>query len=195
MKKIVLLMHTSLDGFVAGPTGEMDWINIKDGIFDEATKVTDRADTALYGRNTYDMMDAYWPTAADKPNAGKHDIEHSRWYNSVTKIVISKSMESVQKPKTKVISRDLAQEIKKLKQGPGKDIAIFGSPGACHSLMQENLIDEYIILINPVLLGTGIPLFKGIEKLTKLKLVSSKVLESAVVVTHYCAKDLQSVDG
>jgi len=185
MKKIVLLMHTTLDGFVAGPNGEMDWVNVREEIFGEATKVTDRADTALYGRNTYDIMEGYWPTAADQPNATKHDIEHSQWYNSVTKIVISRTMEGTQKPKTKVISNDLAQQIKKLKQGPGKDIAIFGSPGACHSLMQENLIDEYILLINPVLLGTGIPLFKGIEKLTKLKLVSSKVLESAVVMAHY----------
>ena len=185
MKKIVLFMHTSLDGFVAGPNGEMNWINVEKEIFDEATKVTDRADTALYGRNTYGMMEGYWPTAADQPNATKHDIEHSRWYNSVTKIVISKTMEGTQKPKTKVISHDLAQEIKKVKQGPGKDIVIFGSPSTCHSLMQDNLIDEYILTINPVLLGAGIPLFNGIEKLTKLKLVSSKVLDSAVVLAHY----------
>lgn len=185
MKKIVLFMHISLDGFVAGSNGEMDWINVEDEIFEEANKVTSRADTALYGRNTYGMMEGYWPTAADQPKASRHDIEHSRWYNSVTKIVISKTMEGIQKPKTKVISHDLAQEIRKVKQGPGKDIAIFGSPGTCHSLMQENLIDEYILTINPVLLGAGIPLFKGIEKMTKLKLVSSKVLKSAVVLTHY----------
>jgi dihydrofolate reductase len=185
MKKIILFMHTSLDGFVAGPNGEMDWINVGDEIFKEATKVTDRADTALYGRITYDMMEGYWPTAADQPTATRHDIEHSRWYNSVAKIVISKTMEGTQKPKTKVISHDLTQEIKKVKQAPGNDIVIFGSPTTCHSLMQENLIDEYILTINPVLLGAGIPLFKRIEKLTKLKLVSSKVLESAVVLAHY----------
>jgi len=185
MKKIVLFMHTTLDGFVAGPQGEMNWVNVKDEIFAEATKVTDRADTALYGRATYDMMEGYWPTAADRPNASKHDIEHSRWYNAVTKIVISKTMAGTQKPKTKVISDDLAQEIKKIKQGPGKDIVIFGSPSTCHTLMKDNLIDEYILTINPVLLGSGIPLFKGTEKLTKLKLVSSKVLESAVVMAHY----------
>jgi len=185
MKKIVLFMHTTLDGFVAGPNGEMNWINVDDEIFDEAAKVTDRSDTALYGRNTYGMMEGYWPTAADKPNASKHDIQHSKWYNSADKIVISKTMEGVQKPKTKVISHDLAQQIKKIKQGHGKDIVIFGSPSTCHSLMHDNLIDEYILTINPVLLGAGIPLFKGIEKLTKLKLVSSKVLKSAVVLAHY----------
>jgi dihydrofolate reductase len=185
MKKLVLFMHTSLDGFVAGPNGEMNWINVKDEIFDEAAKVTGRADTALYGRKTYGMMEGYWPTAGDQPKASKHDIEHSKWYNSVTKIVISKTMEGTQKPKTKVISHDLAQQIKKIKQGPGKDIVIFGSPSTCHSLMQDNLIDEYILSINPVLLGAGIPLFKGIENLTKLKLRSSKVLDSAVVLAHY----------
>ena len=130
-------------------------------------------------------MEGYWPSAADQPNATKHDIEHSRWYNSVTKIVISKTMEGMQKPKTKVIGHDLAEQVKKVKQGEGKDIVIFGSPSTCHSLMQDNLIDEYILAINPVLLGAGIPLFEGIEKLTKLNLVSSKVLSSAVVLAHY----------
>src|SRR4030095_2530899 len=92
MRKLTLFMHTSLDGFVAGPKGEMDWINVDDEIFDYAGKETDRADAALYERVTYEMMEGYWPTAGDQPTATKHDIEHSRWYNSVTKIVLSRSM-------------------------------------------------------------------------------------------------------
>src|SRR5436853_7158414 len=82
MRRLVLFMHTSVDGFVAGLNGEMDWINVDDDMFEYAGKQTDLADTALYGRITYQMMESYWPTAADQPNATKHDIQHSRWYNS-----------------------------------------------------------------------------------------------------------------
>ena len=74
MRKIVLFMHTSLDGFTAGPNGEMDWIIVNEEMFDIAKEQTEQADTALYGRVTYQMMDAYWPTAGDKPGASKHDI-------------------------------------------------------------------------------------------------------------------------
>src|SRR5438067_7478247 len=104
MKRLVLFMHTTLDGFVAGPNGEMDWIHVDEEIFDYAGKETANADTALYGRVTYEMMQAYWPTAADQPNASKHDIEHSTWYNSVTKVVLSKTMQDSSIKNTVIIS-------------------------------------------------------------------------------------------
>jgi dihydrofolate reductase len=78
VRKLVLFMHTSLDGFVAGPNGEMDWISVDDEMFEYAGQRTREADTALYGRITWQMMESYWPTAADQPAASKHDIEHSR---------------------------------------------------------------------------------------------------------------------
>jgi dihydrofolate reductase len=87
MKKIIVSMHTSLDGFVAGPNGEMNWIKFDDELFDFVGKMTDKADTALYGRKTYEMMHNYWPTADQKPNATKHDIEHAHWYKQSLKIV------------------------------------------------------------------------------------------------------------
>ena len=83
MRKLIFFMHTSLDGFVAGLNGEMDWIKVDDAIFDFVGTMTDQADTALYGRVTYQMMESYWPTAGEKSNASKHDIEHSIWYNKV----------------------------------------------------------------------------------------------------------------
>lgn len=185
MKRLVLFMHTSLDGFVSGPNGEMDWINVDDEIFEYAGSRTNDADTALYGRVTYEMMENYWPTAADQPTATKHDIEHSRWYNKVAKVVLSKTMQGVNLTNTNIISDNLSNEIIKLKQGTGKDILIFGSPTASHSLMTENLIDDYWLFINPILLGQGIPLFKGIKDKTKLKLVTSNAFSSGVVCLHY----------
>src|SRR5258708_5342604 len=120
MGKLVLFMHVTLDGFVAGPNGEMDWINVGEEIFDYAGDRTDNADTALYGRVTYQMMESYWPTAADQPTATRHDIEHSRWYNRVQKVVISRSMRGATLKNTKIISDNLPAEIIALKQGTEK---------------------------------------------------------------------------
>ncbi len=92
MRKIISFMHVSLDGFVAGPNGELDWVKIDQEIFDYVGKRISEGDTALYGRVTYQMMENYWPTAGDKPKATKHDIEHSKWYNKVYKVVLSKTM-------------------------------------------------------------------------------------------------------
>ena len=185
MRKIVLFMHTSLDGFVAGPNGEMDWINVDDDMFEYAGKQTDEADTALYGRVTYQMMESYWPTAGDQPNATKHDKQHSTWYNKVAKVVLSKTMEGVNLANVNIISNNVPNEIIKLKQATGKNILIFGSPTAAHSLMAENLIDDYWLFVNPILLGEGIPMFKGIMDRTKLKLVTTNTFSSGVVCLNY----------
>ncbi len=178
-------MHTSLDGFVAGANGEMDWINFDDAMFDFVATMTDQADTALYGRVTYEMMQSYWPTAGEKVNATKHDIEHSTWYNKVSKIVLSKTINDSGLQNTKVISDQLWDNINKLKQQDGKNILIFGSPGASQSLLNQGLIDEFWLFINPMILGQGMPLFKDITGTTKLKLVESKTFACGVIALHY----------
>ncbi len=81
MRKLVLFMHTSLDGFTARPDVAMDWVHVEEEMFEAAGQRTREADTALYGRRTYELMQSYWPTAANQPNATKHDIEHAAWYN------------------------------------------------------------------------------------------------------------------
>lgn len=185
MRKIVQFMHVSLDGFVAGPNGEMGWIKVDNEIFDFAAKRTNESDLALYGRNTYDMMEAYWPTAADKPNPTKHDIEHSAWYMQVDKVVLSRTLKGKVINKVKIISDNVASEILNLKQGNGKEIIIFGSPSASHSLMRENLVDEFWLFVNPILLGEGVPMFKDIQEKTKLKLLATHVFPSGVICLHY----------
>jgi dihydrofolate reductase len=185
MRKLVLFMHTSLDGFVAGPNREMDWIHVDEEIFDFSGERTNRSDTALYGRVTYEMMQAYWPDAASQPAATKHDIQHSGWYNQVDKVVLSRSMKGAVLPKTKIIDANLSAEINALKQSVGREIVIFGSPGAAHSLMAENLIDDYWLFVNPILLGQGIPVFKNVQQRAALKLVTSHVFTSGVVCLHY----------
>ena len=178
-------MHTSLDGFVAGLNGELDWIKVDDAIFDFVGTMTDQADTALYGRVTYQMMENYWPTAGEKPNASKHDIEHSIWYNKVSKIVLSTTIKDIGQNNTKFISENISENINKLKQQDGKNILIFGSPGASQSLLNEGLIDEFWLFVNPVILGKGMPLFKGITGTTTLKLAESKTFDCGVIALHY----------
>jgi len=185
MRKIISFMHISLDGFVAGPNGEMNWIKVDQEIFDYVGKRISESDTALYGRVTYQMMESYWPTAADKPNASKHDIEHSKWYKNVHKVVLSKTMKDQNLTNTTIISDNLSDKINEIKKQPGKDIAVFGSPTATHSLIQLNLIDGYWLFVNPIILGQGIPLFAGIKDITKLKLLNTHQFTSGVTELNY----------
>ncbi len=190
MRKIVSFMHLSLDGFVAGPLGEMDWIQVDEEMFEYAGMMTNQSDLALYGRKTFQLMDAYWPTAADQPNASRHDIEHSTWYNQVAKVIISNTLKGSKLPNTQIINENLAAEINKLKQQNGKSIVMFGSPGATHTLTELDLIDEYWIFLNPMLLGKGVPLFENISHRQKLKLIETVKFASGVVAIHYLrAKD------
>ncbi len=185
MRKIVQFMHTSLDGYVAGPNGEMNWIIFNEELFEFVGKRIEQTDTALYGRITYDMMEAYWPTAADKPDPSKHDIDHSRWYLNANKIVLSRTLKGKSIPKTKIISDHIKAEIESIKKGNGSDILIFGSPSVAHELLKENLIDEFWLFQNPVLLGEGIPVFKNIQGKTPLTLVNSHVFSNGVICLQY----------
>lgn len=185
MRKIISFMHISLDGFVAGPNGELNWAKVDEELFDYVGKRISEGDTALYGRVTYQMMESYWPTAADQPTASKHDIEHSKWYSKVHKIVLSKTLNEADLANTTIISDDLSVRINEIKQQPGEDILLFGSPRATHALIEQNLIDGYWLFLNPTILGQGIPLFANIKDKTKLKLLSTRQFTSGVVELNY----------
>ena len=185
MRNLIFFMHTSLDGFVAGLKGELDWAKIDDEMFDFVATMTDTADTALYGRVTYEIMQSYWPNAGKEPNASKHDKEHSAWYNKVSKVVLSKTISEKGLDNTTVISGQLTDNINKIKKQDGKNILIFGSPRASQSLLNEGLIDEFWLFVNPIILGQGLPLFKDITGTTKLKLVESKTFACGVIALHY----------
>jgi len=163
----------------------MNWITVDAEIFDYTATLTDNADTYLMGRATYQMMEAYWPKAGEQPNASKHDIEHSKWYNNVHKVVISKSLHEQSLPNTTIVGKNLEQEVLELKKLPGKDIIMFGSPTAAHYLMKHDLIDEYGLFVNPVLLGHGIPMFHDIDGILNLKPSSRRAFSSGVICLRY----------
>lgn len=185
MRKVIAFMHISLDGFVAGPNGEMDWIKVDEEIFDHVGKRISKGDVALYGRVTYQMMESYWPTAADKPNATKHDITHAKWYKEVHKIVLSNTMSGDGLVNTRIINNNLLQDISELKSAGAEDVLIFGSPRATHALQQLNLIDGYWLFVNPVILGQGVPLFVDIKEKINLNLLTTRQFSCGVTELNY----------
>jgi dihydrofolate reductase len=185
MRKIISFMHISLDGFVAGPNGELNWAKVDEELFDYVGKRISEGDTALYGRVTYQMMESYWPTAGDKPTSTKHDIEHSKWYKNAQKVVLSNTMKEAGLTNTKIISDNLSDRINEIKKRASNDILLFGSPTATHSLIQLNLIDGYWLFVNPIILGRGIPLFTDIKDKVKLNLLSTRQFTSGVTELNY----------
>ena len=181
-------MHVSLDGFVADSNEKIDWISVDKEMFEDVNSLVKKADTAIYGRGTFQIMDSYWPTAADHPKATKHDKDHSRWYKSAKKIVFSKTLNKSALENTTFIKNIIKEDITKLKNQAGKDIVMFASPGLASQFMNLNLIDEFWFNINPAVLGSGKPLFKDIKKKHNLSLISTKKYKSGVVLVRYKVK-------
>lgn len=180
-----MLMHVSLDGFVAGPSGEMDWIQVDEEVFDYVGKLTDNADAAVFGRVTYQMMEAYWPTAAEQPNASKHDIEHAHWVNAANKLVFSKTLKTLSWNNSTLLKENILGEMARLKQLPGKNMLMIGSATLAHFFIRHGLIDEFRLFVNPVVLGSGMPLFEASGERILLKLSEVKVFNCGVAGMFY----------
>lgn len=185
MRKLVLFMHLSLDGFAGGPNGELDFLSYDKELEQYADDLVKTVGSPVYGRTTYQLMEGYWPTVLKKPNAAKHALEHAQWVENVPKIVFSKTLNEVTWNNTRLIKDNIAEEVKTLKQQPGKDLVIFGSPGLATTFMDLGLIDEYKLTVHPVILGNGISVFRNNTTKCTLKLLDAKTLKSGVVTLHY----------
>ncbi|MES1215597.1 MAG: dihydrofolate reductase family protein [Bacteroidota bacterium] len=187
MRKLTLVVHISLDGFVAGENGELDGFEAGEENLQFVCKLTEKADAALFGRISYQLLDHHWPTAKDHPDATKSEIDYSTWYNKATKIVISRTIKDEDLLNTIVISNNVPAEVVKLKEKAGKDILIFGSPSVSQVLIKSDLVDSYWIFINPVIFGKGIPLFEGLTEKSKLKLLATKQFQNGEIALNYIA--------
>jgi dihydrofolate reductase len=185
MRKLVLFLHLSLDGFSATEEGGLEWIPYDESFEKYAEKIVSTVGSPVYGRVTYELMKSYWPTVAKDPSASKHDREHAAWLDNVEKIVVSTTLPEQDWHNTKVIRENVVEEIAKLKQGTGKDLVIFGSMTLATSLMEDDLIDEFQFTISPVMLGKGKTFIRNIEEKIPLKLLTSETLENGVVGLHY----------
>lgn len=182
MRKIIVSEMVSLDGFFAGPGGEVDW-HVVDEEFNEkyAVPLLNSVDTLLFGRVTYELMAGYWPT----PEAIKNDPIIADKMNSLPKIVFSKTLKKVDWNNTRLVKEVLTDEVVKLKQQYGKAMVIFGSGTIVSTLTQLGLIDEYRLIVNPVILGSGKSLFKGLKDRLRLQLLETKKFNSGNVLLRY----------
>jgi dihydrofolate reductase len=170
----------TLDGFFEGPNQEIDWHNADNEEFNEfAIEQTSSVDTLVFGRLTYQLMASYWPTET----AVNADPIVADLMNRLSKIVFSRTLERVEWNNTRLIAENAQKEIQTLKIQPGKDMAIFGSADLISSLM--DVIDEHRVMVNPVLLGAGNPLFKNSGDRRRLRLVDSRIFNSGNVLLTY----------
>ena len=181
MRKLIFQMLTSLDGYYEGTNKEIDWHNVDDEFNQYAADLLDNVDTLLFGRVTYQLMADYWPSAA----ALRDDPVIAEKMNRINKIVISRTLGSVKWNNSRLIKADIEDEIRKLKKKSGHDIVIFGSSNLAVALMKIDLVDEFRIFVNPIILGKGKPVFEGITGRYKLKLLSTKTFKSGNVMLSY----------
>ena len=175
-------MMVSLDGFYEGQNGDISWHNADNEEFNQfAVQQTSEADILLFGRKTYELMVSYWPTEAAK----RDDPIVAGLMNNLPKIVISHTLEKVEWENTRLVKENVVEIIAKLKEQPGKDIAILGSSELTVFLTQQGLVDEYRIMVNPVALGNGKSLFKGLENKLNLKFTDSKIFRNGNVLLYY----------
>ena len=177
MRKLFSFNMITQDGFFEGPNHELDWHIVDEDFNVFAFKQLEQVDTLLFGRMTYQGMAAYWPTAPlGDPIAEK--------MNALDKIVVSNTLTRAEWHNTKILSRDPLAEIAQLKQQPGNEIAVFGSARLLSSLIKADLVDEHRVMLNPVLLGSGTPLFKNGSK-AELKLLETRPFASGNVLFRY----------
>ncbi len=182
MSKVVFQNMVSLDGLFEGPhKWEIDWHTVGEEFNEFAINALKSAGALIFGAVTYQGMAAYWTS----PDALKDDPEVAGLMNSLPKIVFSRTLEKAEWNNTRQVKGDAVEEIARLKSQPGKDLLIFGSADLASPLIQNSLVDEYRIFINPIVLGQGTPLFQGLKNRLPLKLVDSKIFNNGLVLLVY----------
>jgi dihydrofolate reductase len=175
----------SLDGFAGDKNGGLGFLTYNAELQQFADEVVKTVGIPVYGKNTYHLMEGYWPTVLNDPNAKEHELAHAQWVQEVPKIVFSTTLTSADWNNTTLIQDNIVDEVNKLKQQSSKDLVIFGSPGLAKSLMNLGLIDEYQLTLHPIILGEGISLFDTNAQRASLKLLESRTLGSGVVTLRY----------
>ncbi|MFA7405266.1 MAG: dihydrofolate reductase family protein [Pelobacteraceae bacterium] len=181
MRNILFQMMISVDGFFEGPNRELDWHVVDEGFINYAVELLDSVDAILFGRVTYLMMAAYWQT----PTAIANNPIVAERMNSLPKFVFSPTLEKVEWQNTTLVNGNIAEEVAHLKQKPGKDMVIFGSSDLAVALTKLGMIDEYRIIVNPVVLGSGKTLLEGFNERLGLTLIDTQTFSSGNVLLRY----------
>jgi len=182
MRKLIYSMGVSLDGFIAGPGGEIDWSAPDEELHRFHNGQARELGAQLCGRRLYEVM-AYWETAEENPSAPEHELEFARIWKNLPKIVFSKTLEKVE-GNARLVRDGVGEEVARLKAQPGQDLAV-GGAGLASSLIELGLVDEFRLFVSPVVLGAGTPYFPGLEERVELELVETRTFGSRVVYVRY----------
>ena len=192
MRKLKLQVAMSIDGCIAGPNNEMDWLFPDDDVMPNNDimqyihNITESVDTILMGRKMVPGFIPYWTDVANKPNDPWNAF--AKKMIEIPKIVFTKTLTKSNWINTEIEKGDLKDEITKLKSQDGKDILVYGGVSFDSSLIKEKLIDEFYLLINPLIMGSGKNIFKDLKEIQKLTLIESKVFDGGTVLLHYEVK-------
>lgn len=184
-RRLYVSMIVSLDGFIEGPERELDWFEDGDPQFEQyCNEMLDSVGVALYGRRAYELMVQYWPNAEVNPKS-RADLEFARKMNALPKIVLSRTLQKATWNNTTVLRDNIAAHLRELKQTPGKPIVAWAGAELVATLAELDLIDEYRLLVQPVVLGGGTPLFQRIGSRRKLRLTRTTQLGRKIAVLCY----------
>jgi dihydrofolate reductase len=186
MRKLKLQVQMSIDGCIAGPNNEMDWLikDIKNLKYIHG--IAESVDTILLGRKMTDEFISYWTDVMNKPDDPMYAF--AKKMIEIPKVVFTKTLNKSKWMNTELAKGDLKDEITKLKTQNGKDILVYGGASFDSSLIKENLIDEFYLFVNPIVMGNGKNIFKDIKEIQKLSLIESKVFDYGLVLLHYEVK-------
>lgn len=187
MRKLILQTHVSLDGFLEGPKGAMDWFEKDDERdWEEGFRTFAKVDTVLLGRKMYPGYASYWQAVLKEPaKHSKGEVRYARWAERTSHIVFSHTMKRADWSNTTVNHGNLDREVRALKRRPGRDMIVYGGATFASALVERGLVDEYRIFVQPAVLGGGKALFKDVHRRRRLKLVGTKTLRNRVVLLHY----------
>lgn len=182
MRKVIMFNLITVDGYFEGPTKwDIGWHRVDSEFNDFAIAQLEKADGLIFGRVTYQGMASYWPT----PEALKNDPVIAGKMNSIPKFVFSKTLDKLDWNNSQLINGDAVKELTRIKNEPGKDLLLFGSADLSRTLTRNNLIDEYRLIVNPVVLGKGNPLFMETGGMLKFKLLGMKIFRNGNVLLSY----------
>jgi dihydrofolate reductase len=182
LRKLIYSTGVSLDGFIAGPDGDIDWSAPDEELHRFHNEQTRELGVHVLGRRLYETM-VYWETADQDPSAGEPELEFAHIWQALPKIVVSKTLETVQ-GNARLIADGVVEEVARLKQQPGKDLAV-GGAGLASTFVKRDLVDEYRLFVSPVILGAGTPYFPALDKRINLELVETRTFGSRVVHLRY----------
>jgi dihydrofolate reductase len=188
MRKLILHVAISVDGCIAGPKNEMDWIDFSwdKKLRQYEDRLHEPVDTIILGRKMTNEFISYWSNVMNKPE--NPEYKFAKKMMETPKIVFTKTLNKSEWPNTEIATGDLKDEITKLKSQEGGDIIVYGGASFDSSLIKENLIDEFYLFINPVAIGNGKTIFKDLEEIRKLSLVEYIAFDSGTVLLHYEVK-------